>query len=320
MRAKPLPKLLSKQQMGSTSMVFKKKKQQSEQLQRNMPGTTSRQRVNSYYTASKKQITTFQRHTEFSQAKKSYASVLKKYGLITVSVILAVFTLFAMFTLDKSASISIDSGGAYRSPEEYKQIVADTLGKNFQNNLKLSLRTDEIEQDLKKQLPEATNVAVYAPLFGRSPEVIITTAKPFAVVIQTGAPSFVLTDRGRLAIASTATIVDTTKLSTITNNSGTEYKQADQLFKPDEMSSMRDLQFQYTKGTGEGLVAYILPTTPREIQVKEGAYVARFSLSEENNIVQQFGALRAVQGQLATKNSTPKEYIDVRLATKVFIK
>ena len=132
-------------------MFFRKKKKQSEQLQRNMPGAESRQRVNSYYTASKKQITTFQRHTEFSQTKKSYTSLLKKYGLITVSGILAVFLLLAMLTLDKSASITIDTGGAYRSADEYKQIVSDALGKNFQNNLKLSLRSDEIEQELKKQ-------------------------------------------------------------------------------------------------------------------------------------------------------------------------
>ncbi|MEF3088162.1 hypothetical protein, partial [Bacillus altitudinis] len=66
-------------------------------------------------------------------------------------------------------------------------------------------------------------------------------------------------------------------------------------------------------------VAYILPAAPREIQVKEGTYVARFSLSEEISIVQQFGALRAVQGQLLAKSISPKEYIDIRLATKVFI-
>lgn len=301
-------------------MFRRKKKTLSDQPQRNMSGSASGQRVNSYYTASKKQITTFQRHTEFSQSKRSYMNLIKKYGLITLSVILAVFVLAAMLTLDKSASISIDSGGSYRSAEEYKKIVADALGKNFQNNLKLSLHTDDIEQELKKQLPEATSIAVYAPLFGRSPEVIITTAKPFAVLIQTDAPSYVLTDRGRVAIASTATSVDTTKLSTITNQSGTQYKLGDQLFKPEEMNSLRDLQFQYTKGTGEGMVAYILPTTPREIQVKEGSYVARFGLSEDANIVQQFGALRAVQGQLTAKNITPKEYIDVRLATKVFTK
>ncbi len=301
-------------------MFRRKKKLPSDQAQRNMATGGSRQRVNSYYTASQKQITTFQRHTEFSQSRKPYTSILKKYGLIALSAILAVFVLIAMLTLDKSATITIDNGGAYRTAEQYKQIVADALGKSFQNNLKLSLNSDEIEQELKKQLPEATSVAVYAPLFGRSPEVIITTAKPFAVVIQTGAPSYVLTDRGRLAIDATATSIDTAKLSTVTNQSGTQYKLADQLFKPEEMASLRDLQFQYTKGTGEGLVAYILPTTPREIQVKEGAYVARFGLTDEVSVVQQFGALRAVQGQLAVKNITPKEYIDVRLATKVFTK
>ena len=44
------------------------------------------------------------------------------------------------------------------------------------------------------------------------------------------------------------------------------------------------------------------------------------SMQQDAPIVQQYGALRAVQSQLQQQGRTPLEYIDVRLATKVFIK
>lgn len=304
--------------------MFKKKKNtNTPQEQRNAPTVMSGQRVNSYYTASKKQITTFQRHTESSSRNSTLplAKKLKKYVFMGLGALLLLVAIIAMFTLNKDASITIEHGGSYRSAADYKQIVADALSKSFKNNLKLSLDSNAVEQELKQQLPEAYNVAVYAPLFGRSPEVIITTAKPFAVLLQTGAPSMLMSDRGRLIIESGKTSVDTTKLSTISNQSGTQYKVADQLFKPDEMTALSALQFQFNSTSGEeGAVAYILPTAPREIHTKEGSYIAKFSLNEDANIVQQFGALRAVQSQMQAQKTSPKEYIDVRLATKVFIK
>lgn len=300
--------------------MFKKKAPLDQTDRRNSPIPRQGQRVNSYYTASKKQITTFQRHTDVTQrATRSFAQKAKRYGLITLVSVLLVVALIAMFTLNKSASITID-GGEYRSPEAYQQIVATALAKSFKNNLKLSLDSTAVEQAIREQLPEAYAVAVYAPLFGRSPEVTIKTAAPFAVLLQTDGPTLIMGDRGRLIIEVNAATVDTSKLSTITNQSGTIYTAGDQLFKPEEMTALQALQFQYTKGTGEGGVAYILPLAPREIHTKEGTYIAKFSLGSDMAITQQYGALRAVQAQLQSQGKTPTEYIDVRLATKVFIK
>lgn len=281
------------------------------------------QRVNSYYTASKKQITTFQRHADAGPraSRPSFIQRLKKYSFIILAVVLVFAALVWMLTLGKIASITIEGGGAYRPMPEYQQVVKDALDDAFQNNLKLSLQADTVENSIKEKLPEAYSVAVYAPLFGRSPEVIITTAKPFATVLQQSGDSMVMSDRGRLVQDVARTTVDTAQLPTINNMSGTQLKPGDQLFKPEEMKSLNGLQFQYSKGNTQAApVAYILPVAPREIHVQEGPYVAKFSLQQDVPIEQQYGALRAVQSQLQQQGRTPLEYIDVRLATKVFIK
>lgn len=306
-------------------MFFKKKNPNNNptgQRQTLQQSAASSQRVNSYYTASKKQITTFQRHTETSsQRNKPLIERLKRYGLIVVTITLVVVAVTWMFTLSKTASISVEGGGAYRTRGEYQQIVADALAESVQNTLKLSLRSDEVEEFIKEKLPEAYSVAVYAPLFGRNPEVIITTAAPFATVLQDSSPSIVMSDRGRLVQDIAKTNIDFTKLPTITNKTGTTLQPGDQLFKPEEMTALGGLQFQYTKGDSQiAPVAYILPPAPREIHVQEGTYIAKFSLQQDSPIAQQFGALRAVQGQLQQQGRTPTEYIDVRLASKVFIK
>lgn len=301
-------------------MLFRKKKKPTvDTRQRN---TGSGQKVNSYYTASKKQITTFQRHTSTEPAKKSVGKIIKTYSTVVLGSTLLIIALFAMVTLSSTASIRIENGGEYRTPEQYQSIINEALQKQVNNKFKLTLDSNGVAEDIKRQLPEAYNVAVYAPLFGRNPEVIITTAAPFAVLQQDNAPSLVMSERGRLVLETTQSVVDSTHLATITNESGTRYNTNDQLFKPDEMASLRALQFQYTKGdiNLQGSVAYVLPIAPREIHTKEGTYIAKFSLNDDANITQQFGALRAVQAQLQAQDKTPQEYIDVRLASKVFIR
>ena len=300
-------------------MIFKKKKQQNN-LDAQRSATTSRQRVNSYYTATKKQINSFERATEYGPKKRSSIMVqVKTYGLRAAIVGMALFAIFAMFTLSGNASISVDGGGPYRASGQYNDIVKNALDTSLQNYIKFSLQTDKVAQTIEDAIPEAYRVAVYAPLFGRNAEIIITTAQPFAVLQQQDGSSYIVSSRGTVVMVAKDSSISTSELSTINNESGQLYTVGDQLFKPEEIASLLNLQYQYTEGKG-GAVAYILPTTPREIYTKEGAYIAKFSLNDDANIVQQFGALRAVQEQLQASGRVPAEYVDVRLANKVFIK
>lgn len=305
--------------------MWRKKKQKTpESTRRNARNAASSSRVNSYYTASKKQITTFQRTNlanSHSAAQTPRWYILRQYGIGIIGGLLAVVALVAVLTLSGTVNISIDGGGGYRNVTEYERIIADALAKRPQNKIKFLLDADSVTADIKANLPEAYEVVVYAPLFGRNPEVILTTAAPFAVVLQEGAPTLIMSDRGTLVTEAAKSTVDSGQLPTITNQSGTIFAAGDQLFKPEEMVSLNALQFQYTKGNSQvATTAYQLPQNPREIHVQEGAYIAKYSLQQDSSIAQQFGALRAVQSQLLSQGKTPTEYIDVRLASKVFIK
>ena len=305
-------------------MWSRKKQVQNPTDRRNPRQPSSSTRVNSYYTASKKQINTFElTNTTYTHAvvKKNRQRLFRQYGLGIIGGILAIVAFVAVMTMSSSASISIDGGGSYRTSSEYEKIVSDALSKRPQNKIKFLLDADGVGKEIKANVPEAYNVMVYAPLFGRNAEVILTTAAPFAVVLQDKAPTLVMSDRGALAVEASRSTVNASQLPTITNSSGTDFAAGDQLFKPEEMASLNELQFQFTKGNSQSApTAYILPASPREIHVTESTYIVKFSLQPESNVTQQYGALRAVQTQLQAQSKTPQEYIDVRLASKVFVK
>lgn len=277
-------------------------------------------RVNSYYTSTKKQINTFERASEVGQKRRH--TILENLKIFTIKfgvIIIGILAVAALFTLSGKASITLEDGGPFRSASEYETVVSNALGSSPLNYVKFSLKTDTASEEIKSKLPEAYSVAVYAPLFGRNAEVIIATAPPFAVMQQSNGSSFIVNNRGRVVIQANKSTVDTANLSTIENESGQIFKEGDQLFKPEEMASLLDLQYQYTQGKG-GPVAFILPIVPREIYTQEGSYIAKFSIGNDVNVIQQYGALRAVQEQLRDSNKIPAEYIDVRLGNKVFIK
>jgi hypothetical protein len=298
---------------------FKKSKKPNKDFNQRMAHQQNH-RVNSYYTSTKKQINTFERASEVGQKRRhTILENLKVYTLRFGVIVIGFIAVSALFTLSGKASITLEDGGPFRSSGEYEKIVAEALGSSPLNYIKFSLKTDSSAEKIKSNLPESYNVAVYAPMFGRNAEVIISTAPAFAVIYQPDGSSLIVNNRGKVVIRANESVVDTSNLSTIKNESGQLYEEGDQIFKPEEMASILELQYQYTQGKG-GPVAFILPVVPREIYTKEGSYIAKFSMGNDVSVIQQYGALRAVQEQLRESNKIPTEYIDVRLGNKVFIK
>ena len=310
--------------MKKPSFKRSKEKEVHQDAQRQRTGVTSSQhRVPSYYTATRRQIDTFERQyaTTASIEGSKRRLQFKSVWITALTVLLITIALFALLTISPNgASVTIQNGPAYRTAQEYDAIISDALHGDVRNLFKPTLQGDAVSTELMKQIPEATSINIYAPLLGRRAEVIITTSAPFAVLLQSNDPSYIINNRGKVVINTQKSTIDTSTLSTVTNTSGITYKEIDQIFKPDEMLSMQELQFQYAQGKDGVAVAYILPQLPREIHTQEGAYIAKFSIDSGVSMTQQFGALRAVQGQLAVQGKSPLEYIDVRLGDKVFIK
>ena len=278
------------------------------------------ERVKSYYTASKKQLDEFDRSARLQQETPSKKISIK--NILKFALFAAVFSivLYGVVVLYGEPRVELSGGEPYRSIQEYQDVVASAVDESVANKFKPSLKTEEIAKTVKQALPESILVDVTARIFGGSPEAAIVISPAFAVFNQSGLDSIILSNRGRLAVDVKNTTLPVESLSTIDNQSGYIYKVGDQVFKPSEMEALVELQHQFNVA-GETSVKYILPEKPREIWVVYKDYKILFSLDVGAPITTQFGAFKAIKLEIEQgRQAPPKEYIDVRLGDRVFIK
>lgn len=277
-------------------------------------------RVKSYYTASKKQLDEFDRTSRLQQETPNKKISIKNIMRFILFISIFGVILYGFIVLYGQPRVELSGGEPYRSIQEYQAVVASAVDESVANRFKPSLKTEEIARSVKEALPEAILVDVTARVFGGSPEAAILISPAFAVFNQSGYDSIVLSNRGRLAIDVKNTTLSVASLSSIENQSGYNYKIGDQVFKPSEMEALVELQHQFNEA-GESPVKYILPEKPREIWVIYKDYKILFSLDVGAPITTQFGAFKAIKIEVEQgRQAPPKEYIDVRLGDRVFIK
>lgn len=292
------------------------KKDKKVNSQNGRKGAEQQSRVVSYYAASRNQIDKYQRA---SDAAKNPASPLRIKIVTALALTITVVFLFAAIALPNSPRVIIRDSEPYRTTSQYNEIVDDIVSSSWKNKIKMTFQKDEVEQSIKKALPEADKVIVRIPLLGQTPVVIINTASPLAVVSQSKGASYVVTNRGRVAVDITKTPLQTSKLSSMQNDSGVEFSEGDQIFKPTEVDAIKELLFQF-KSKGQDQVAMIIPQNLRELHIQNENYIVKYSLDIGPTTSIQFGAMKAIQQDISQgRQAPPTKYIDVRLGDKVYI-
>jgi hypothetical protein len=287
------------------------------------------QRVISYYTASKRQVENFDRQNRQTQAEKNNrkGSNLNKIWSFFTHSWFSVFVFFALgaifvYSLFLSAVPAVVvEGPAYRSQQEYASIIAGQLKGDIRNRTKPFIQTSQLESSIAEAIPEAKQIRISTSLIGGSPTVKVINDPAIARVVDPSGSEIILSERGRLLLPTTDTDGEFSTLPSIKNTTTVELKPGDQFISPLETKAYSLLMNQF-KSNGDVPQAEIT-VTPREILVNQqgsrGNYTVRFLLDDET-ILQQYGAMRATQNKLKSQNQQPKEYIDVRLAEKVFYK
>lgn len=301
----------------------RRQKKDAVRLGRSQPPRS--QRVISYYTASRRQLDSFERQTNNKDYvhKRAFRTMRRNWFAVGVSVVVLLLIGVGM-TVSSNPYVKIEPV-VYREAAQYQQIARVALGSDWRNRSKVFLQHATLEAEIAKALPEARAITVSAPLLGRDAEVRIVTDKPLAWFDQTGSVSLIIGERGKLLVdeqhASQKTKLTRNSLSSLRNDSGIVGEAGDQFLSPEEATALAVLLSQIA-ADGDALKPQLrLTTAPREIEVREpdrGGYVVRFLLND--TIAEQYGALRAVQKQLATTKAVPAEYIDVRLVDKVYYK
>jgi hypothetical protein len=302
-------------------VFFKKKrlKTRSSERRRSPSSSQDQHRVISYYTASRRQLNNFTRSNPASGDRQlnRHLRLIGKWWFWLVTILATLVIVGYLLSLGSKPHIDIE-GLAYRTPSEYQAIIETALKKDWQNQLKPLLKTDELEQAIYQLLPEAAIAEVSSSWLGHYPIVKITTHEPMALFNQTGQADMFISQRGKILLLSDQTGVDATNLVVIQNNSGIGALEGDQFISPDEAAAFIKLNNQFK--AENKIVVYTITSNLHEISALESGrgYYVKFLLNDQ--IVRQFGALRATEIKLAEIGQTPSEYIDVRLADKAYYK
>lgn len=302
--------------------LFNRKKKKANENQRLSRSDTRPQRVISYYTATRRQLDNFERHTaqtnnnlaysRFEQFRSSWFTILAVVVLCIVAGYLA--------SLSSDPYVTV-SGTQYRTPKEYQAIIGGIfVDSDIRNKTKPLLRVNELEAAISSAIPEAKSVSVSSSFLGHRPEVKIITDEPLAIFSQPNDKDYLLSMRGRLLLPTgEATNYTSSALPIIQNQTGVIAKAGEQFMRPDETTALIRLLAQFKADTSTPI--FTLNTTPHELVAQEagrGGYYIKFLLSE--TIVTQYGALRATEQKLKELSQSPSEYIDVRLADKAYYK
>lgn len=297
--------------------LFKKKKDSLENQPSNQP-----RRVYSYYSSSSKSLNSNERQAIANQVKnepkKRYLrSILKNWFYLLVGIILAITFIYSL-RLNPPAKVIID-GPQYRSAEQYQQLIDSSLKVSWLNNFKPLVDESAIETYIKENLAEVSIVSIKSLIFGSHPQVILKTDNPLAIFSESD-NKYVLGQNGRvlLPLADSSQI---NNLPQIINNSSVKAEEGIQFISPNQADAIEKIIYQFSANGGNlsNLVMEI-PIQPNEILLKDsskGNYYVRFSLDPET-VEQQYGAYLAVINRLGS--SPPTQYIDVRLAEKVFVR
>lgn len=303
--------------------LFKKNKQNNPKVISNngrQSGQNNKvQRVFSYYTASRRQLDSIDRNSnnQDNSINSRRISKIKRYWFVTL-VIVVLIVIFGYLSILKTSAHVVVAGQSYRSINEYQKIVDEELGRDKKNRFKLLLKKDDLQNSLKQSVPEAKDIIVRSTLLGHRPEIIFSNSKALAMFIQKDSDNYILSDRGRILLPTKDSKIDTSKLPVIVNQTGIKVKAGEQFMSPDEAQSFNSLIGQYNSEST--IVQFTLNNIPHELIAKETGrgYYVKYLLND--NILQQFGAVKATQKKLQEIGQNINEYIDARLAERIYYK
>jgi hypothetical protein len=206
-----------------------------------------------------------------------------------------------------------------REHETYRRAAAAEFASSMFNRNKLTISVADIEERLRSQFPELAAVSVSLPLLGSEPVVYMQPSRAALILVNNGG-TFVLDENGQAFIAGNqATLAQKFKLPVVRDLSGLEV-QTEQTALP-----QRDVAF-ITEVAGQLRAKKIevanitLPagTSELEIQPKDVPYIVKFNL--HGNAREEAGTFLATKNYLEGQRITPGEYIDARVAGRVYFK
>jgi len=216
----------------------------------------------------------------------------------------------------------IASSNDYHSSEVYQDSAAEVL-KKIENRNKLTFDEQDLAYQLKREFPEIAAVRADLPLFGQKPTLYLEIAKPALVLRGAegtyGAVSRLIIDTKGTVIGPQAEFPGIQNLALVADNTGFTARSGETVLSPSDIGFILTVIAQAERA-GAPIASLALPKLAEELDLKtsDRKYFVKFYLG--GDALTQSGQFLAARKQFDKTNKQPGQYLDVRVAGKVFYK
>ncbi|HEU5004832.1 MAG TPA: hypothetical protein VFT49_01970 [Candidatus Saccharimonadales bacterium] len=210
----------------------------------------------------------------------------------------------------------IVSSSIYRPASAYQSAAAVKL-KSIKDRTKLSFDETSLVSDLKKEFPEISSADVELPIIGQKPIIHLTIATP-KFLYRNQSQTYVLSSDGVL-VANAASLSSAKSLPLIDDQSGYRAKLGQAAVSASEVDFIAQVVAQCQRAKVP-IKSLVLPAAAQELDLKtsDKNYLVKFYIG--GNATLQSGQFLAARHQFAAEHQDPAQYLDVRVAGKVFYK
>ena len=208
------------------------------------------------------------------------------------------------------------SSTAYHPTSTYRQAAEEEL-KSFKNKNKITLDEQGIIKALQAKYPEISAGLISLPVLGQTPSLQLQISAP-ALNLVSGSGSYVIDSSGRL-VAVSADLGQIKNLPVVIDQSGFSLSPGKQVLSTQSVDFITALSLQL-KRASVPVKSLNLPASVGEVDLytTDQAYFTKFLLSGDIDL--QTGQYLAARHNFDASGQLPEQYLDVRVAGKIFYK
>ncbi len=235
-----------------------------------------------------------------------------------IAVTLIIFSLAYSSIISNNVLVITPSGQGLFDRVYYESVARSVMQRSIFNKTKFTFDARRFKDDFLKELPEVKDVNLSIPLAGKKPVAGVTFVKPLYVFTVSN-NEYIVGENG-VILANAQDVASSKKdsLRRIADEAPLDVSVGKPVLLTSDIAFMQ-IMFKELEKAGVSISSARLPLGAGElyVQLSDKQYLIKFSLS--GDAAQQVGAYLAVIKSLQP-NALPSEYIDVRLAERVFVK
>lgn len=267
----------------------------------------------SYYGGSSKAPprSPFQRRPLLPKSPKQLFGRFMKFLLLIVIIAGLIFCLIL-----KPHPKTVISSSAYHPSTVYEAAADKAFGAS-RNRTKLTLDERGIAGALKKQFPEIDAVKIEVPIVSQIPTLRLSIATP-TFNFSSNNNLYVVGSNGVVAGLSSQ-LAGASKLPSVIDQSGFTATPGKQVLGTETVAFINTVLAQCRRA-GVKVQSLTLPAAAQELdlRVQNQPYFVKFYLG--GDALNQAGQYLAAKHKFDSENSQPGQYLDVRVAGKIFYK